>query len=332
MRAPTRSPAIVSLLLVLTLTAGSERRPSTASGAALALLADGQWLVTGGLGGRSVTTAALLHDPRSGLSTPLSSGLRRARAWHSATVLPDGRVAILGGLDAAGMPVGDAEVFDPEAGTFRLLGPMALRPRARHSATLLTEGQVLVVGGVAPDGVALAESEVWDPRTNAVRTIAAPLRTPRRDHRAVLLPDGTVLVHGGIDAEGRVAVDERYDPRRRSFEPSEDAHPDPAARAPRLEASTPVDGAVHVDPAVVIVARFSGPMQPDRLGTSTVLVGPRGIEPARVVVAEGGRLAFVTPAAPLAAGGRYVLSLAGATDADGFLLPPTAITFTTAAP
>jgi hypothetical protein len=332
MHAPTRSPAIVSLLLVLTSTAGSERLPSTTPGAAMALLADGQWLVTGGLGGRRVTTAALLHDPRSGLSASLPSGLRRARAWHSATVLPDGGVAILGGLDATGLPVREAEVFAPETGTFRLFGPVGLRPRARHTATLLTEGQVLVVGGVAPDGVTLAEAELWDPRTSAVRTIAAPLRSPRRDHRAVLLPDGTVLIHGGIGADGRLPDDERYDPRRRSFEPSEDGHPDQDTRAPRLEASAPADGAVHVDPAVVIVARFSGPMQPDRLGTSTVLVGPRGIEPVRVVAAEGGRLAFVAPAAPLAAGGRYVLSLAGALDADGFLLQPTAVTFTTAPP
>ena len=105
MRTPARSSVIVSLLLVLASTAGSERLPSMAPGAATAILADGQWLVTGGLGERGVTPAALLHDPRSGLSTPLPSGLRRARAWHSATVLADGRVAILGGLDAAGAPV-----------------------------------------------------------------------------------------------------------------------------------------------------------------------------------------------------------------------------------
>jgi Bacterial Ig-like domain/Galactose oxidase, central domain len=329
MHAHTRSPAIVSLWFLMTVTAGSERLAPGEAGAAAALLSDGQWLVTGGLAGRGVTTAALLHDARSGLSTPLPAGLGRARAWHSATVLPDGRVAILGGLGATGALVRDAEIFERQTGTFRLLGPTGLRARARHSATLLTDGQVLVVGGVADDRVPIAEGELWDPTTNAVRVITTPLRMPRRDHRAVLLPDGTVLIQGGIDAGGRAADDERYDPRRRSFARTEGDHFDVAAPLPRLEASVPADGDDHVVPDVVIVARFSRPMQADRLGPSTILAGPRGIEPARVVVAEGGRLAFVTPEAPLVSG-RYVLSLAGATDIDGVLLPPTAVTFTTA--
>jgi hypothetical protein len=330
MRVSTRSPAIVSLLLLVTSTSGSEPLPSGRAGAAVVQLSDGQWLVTGGLAGRGVTAAALVHAPRSGLSTPLRAGLGRARAWHSATVLPDGRVAILGGVDGAGMPVREVEVFEPGTGGFSTLGSTGPRPRARHSATLLMDGTVLIVGGVGDDGSLLAAAELWDPETNTARTLAGSLGTPRRDHRADFLADGTVLIHGGIDADGRVADDERYHPGRRAFVGAPGDHAGPSAQPPRLAASVPADGDVRVEPSVVIAVRFSRPMDPDRLGASIVFAGPGGVEPARVVVAEGGRLAFVAPEAPLAPDGRYVLSLAGAVDRDGFLMPPTAVTFTTA--
>ena len=58
-------------------------------------LPDGRWLLIGNAGGP--TTAATMWDPQTGTMTPTTSQLQSAREGHSATVLSDGTVLILGG-------------------------------------------------------------------------------------------------------------------------------------------------------------------------------------------------------------------------------------------
>ena len=87
--------------------------------------------------------------------------LERARAFHTATRLPDGRVLVTGGFNVAlggqFCPDGDClrlsatdsiEIYDPRQGTFSSPPGAALSvPRALHTATLLPDGRVLVAGG-----------------------------------------------------------------------------------------------------------------------------------------------------------------------------------------
>ena len=80
-----------------------------------------------------------------------------ARAAHTATLLRDGRVLIVGGLGAG---AGSAELFDPATRTFSRTGS-PLVPRASHTATLLADGRVLVAGGY--NGSFLASTEIYDP-------------------------------------------------------------------------------------------------------------------------------------------------------------------------
>jgi hypothetical protein len=71
----------------------------------------------------------------------------------------------------------------------------------------------------------------------------------------------------------------------------------------------------------------------DRLSDATVtLIGPQGPETLRVVAAEGGMLAFVTPSSPMLPGSRYTLVLNGPEDRNGYLLPFTHIEFMTTRP
>ena len=86
-----------------------------------------------------------------------------ARQSHTATVLPDGRVLVVGG-GADGGPLDSAEMRDPVSGTFSPTAPLAAA-RAWHTATLLPDGRVLVVGGgdVDSDVGALASAELWVP-------------------------------------------------------------------------------------------------------------------------------------------------------------------------
>ena len=108
--------------------------------------------VAGGSEGGTPTVPASvatteIFDPltRSFSAGPLMSV---ERAVHTATLLPDGRVLIAGGMDATGVCHAACEIFDPATGTLAPTAPMSTE-RAGHSATLLPDGRVLVAGGFA---------------------------------------------------------------------------------------------------------------------------------------------------------------------------------------
>jgi Galactose oxidase, central domain len=146
------------------------------------------------------------------------------RELHTATLLPDARVLLVGGMSLVGpddvpLALASAEVWDPATGTFALTGSLSV-PRAGHTATLLRDGRVLVVGRET-DGYGLeqaAYAEVWDPTTGSFSQ-TGPLVHPRNRHSATLLPDGTVLIAGGEDLNGPISSVESWDPATGEFSP-----------------------------------------------------------------------------------------------------------------
>ena len=125
-----------------------------------------------------------------------------ARANHTATLLPSGKVLVVGGLSSNGTPLASVELYDPATRSFSTLAPLP-EGRAQHTATLLSSGQVLIVGGGTenaisiPDGLApRRDSLVYDPESGTVVRTAL-LNDARQAHTATLLPSGKVLVAGG---------------------------------------------------------------------------------------------------------------------------------------
>ena len=150
------------------------------------------------------------------------------RSLHTATLMNDGRVLVVGG--DAGIPggsggvpsvgsqsriVGTAEVYDPVTTTWAFVASLST-PRFEHSATLLDDGRVLVAGGSDASGATLASVEIYDPLTQTW-SAGASMLTARALHTATLLADGRVLVAGGVNANGMLATAEVYDPTADSW-------------------------------------------------------------------------------------------------------------------
>ena len=122
------------------------------------------------------------------------------REYHTATLLPDGKVLIAGGWvhgevdDTA--DVASAELYDPGTGTFTATGSMN-EAREQHTATLLANGTVLITGGFHYQEW-LASAELYDPRTG-IFTVTGSLNVARAGHTATLLANGLVLIAGGYN-------------------------------------------------------------------------------------------------------------------------------------
>lgn len=160
------------------------------------LLRDGRVLVTGGWRFASpawvADADALVLDPVERTWIPMSP-LAHARVDHTATLLSDGTVLVVGGGSV------DSELFDPTLGAWRAGASSA--DRSRHTASLLRDGRVLVVGG-AMQRTASATTELYDPSEKHWE--AGPwLEDARMDHTATVLADGRVLIAGGISSINR---------------------------------------------------------------------------------------------------------------------------------
>ncbi|MGD8682711.1 MAG: kelch repeat-containing protein [Chloroflexota bacterium] len=148
----------------------------------------------------ALTAASPPADPpAAGWSCSPAGSLVEARSDHTATLLPDGRVLIIGG-DRGRQRLDSAEIWNPASGESSLTGSMT-EGRASHTATLLPDGRVLVVGGKGdPDGYGennLASAEIWD-RVSGEFAPTGSMADSRYAHQATLLADGRVLITGGI--------------------------------------------------------------------------------------------------------------------------------------
>lgn len=75
------------------------------------------------------------------------------RMDHQATLLPNGRVLITGGLSGEGgaHTIAECEMFRTASGDFVPAGEL-IAPVHEHQATLLASGEVLVTGGMVVSG------------------------------------------------------------------------------------------------------------------------------------------------------------------------------------
>lgn len=150
----------------------------------------------------SLVPAAPMLEPRSG---------------HTATLLSNGEVLIVGGMRRNQDFYRSAELYNPETGKFRPAGDMNLA-RVGHAAVRLRSGAVLVIGGWIGYGCT-DSAELYDPTTGKFTLLPARMTSVRGEPRATMLHDGNVLITGGADHDspGGIASAELFEARTMSF-------------------------------------------------------------------------------------------------------------------
>ena len=178
------------------------------------LLPSGAVLVTGGIpapppecdSGDACTAGALadaeIYDPATDrwATTPARAAATQ-HFNHTATLLDDGTVLVVGGF-VAGKPEGQTvERFDPVAGRWTVAAPLTIG-RVYHTAIPLPGGRLLVAGGYGP----IASTEIFgDDGAPAVACFTLTRQCVR----------GRFLqywrAHGGLATNGYPISDERFE-------------------------------------------------------------------------------------------------------------------------
>lgn len=172
------------------------------------LLRDGRLVVIGGNNGSGEVSLAEIYNPATNAwtrTTATGNDLGIPRQNHTATLLPDGKVMIVGGFTALGGAMTWNEGFDVDFSSFQMQGQFTSSlKRGDHSTILMQDGFLLTVGGF--DGLNyLSDASVmyYGASPNAVDLSGGSSRRPRIDaSRPGLLTPGQPVTAVGANFRG----------------------------------------------------------------------------------------------------------------------------------
>ena len=186
-------------------------------------LLDGRVLIAGGYtydssGKKTYLNSAEIYDPRAGTFKLLPAHLNVSRAFHTASLLPDGRVLLAGGTSYINLvvaPLKTAELFDPASESFTYL--VMNEYRTHHAAAVLPGGIVLLTGGYGGENPPATtncddipcpvlhsptdRTEFFDPRAPLAQAFqeGPTMSVARADQASLAVDQERVLVIGGTD-------------------------------------------------------------------------------------------------------------------------------------
>lgn len=159
---------------------------------------------------------ATVSASRAAAGSVVQAGqMLEARSGHTAALLPDGRVLIVGDMRRNKDFYKSAEIYDPATGNFQRTGEMSIG-RVGQIAVLLRAGRVLIAGAWVGHG-GTDSAELYDPVTGKF-TVIAKMNSRRGRPSATLLANGNVLVAGGEREDNEsLASAEIFDMKTLSF-------------------------------------------------------------------------------------------------------------------
>lgn len=204
-----------------------ERTDATAS-----LLRNGKVIVIGGdifyyLDKRSVFSE--IYNVKTN-TFEFAAKMHIPRYKHSAILLKDGKVLVVGGVNKSGM-LSDAEIYNPETNLFTLTGKINI-PRKTPKLYMLKNGNVLIIGGFRDrdaknklDSICVRDIEIYNPKTNEFKIVNKRQSEPW-DPSTVQLRDDKILFTGGCKGIGLSLIcyksSEIYDPYTNTFTKGKD--------------------------------------------------------------------------------------------------------------
>ncbi len=124
--------------------------------------------------GRLSSKSLEIFDPTTLSLALLPSVGLTARAFHSATLLMDGKLLLVGGVAENGKAADNVETWDFKTRTTTALITRLNFARQKHKASLLADGRVLIEAGVDEVGNRIGAVEAYSPESGEF-TLAGPI-------------------------------------------------------------------------------------------------------------------------------------------------------------
>ncbi len=156
---------------------------------------DGRLLISGGNNSLGSIAQCEVFNPLTG-KWFLTDSLLIERGWHSAVLLPNGRVLLTGGGNLDSLFIFTCELFDPVTEKWEITGVTSF-PHHSHTSVLLADSLVLLAGGV----ISPASWEIFNPGTFSSMYLST-LPFQKYGSTIHLLHDGRVISIGGFTYDG----------------------------------------------------------------------------------------------------------------------------------
>lgn len=176
------------------------------------LMTDGSVIVQ--TAGVSKTWTKLTPDStgnyQNGTWTPIAS-MALERQYYSSTVLPDGRVLVLGGQNTGAIPTrtdtNRGEIYNPVTNTWTAMAPFPEPTQGSGVSVLLPSGKWLVGSN---SGI---ETYLYDPASNTWSPTGSRLNNDKHEQTSwILLKDGSVLAYSPSSPDNAPGRAQRYFP------------------------------------------------------------------------------------------------------------------------
>jgi N-acetylneuraminic acid mutarotase len=176
-------------------------------------------LISGGRNLDGELKSCVLYDEATETFSA-TGAMGEARYAHTATLLPNGKVLVVGGYAKGSR--GSAELYDPATGAWTSAGVLTTA-RTEATAVLLGNGEVLVTGGKDETGRPTSSAEIWNEKSGW-RSAGDSLLQTYGGAGAWVASSSTIKSARVVFAGGGNSLDEgvsktvRYDPEKNLWE------------------------------------------------------------------------------------------------------------------